>query len=278
MLDVTNVELFGDLRVDRLMARARPSWRGPLPDSEREKLSAAAAERIKSAADQVGLSSEALASCLPAIRIRSCAPGARIPLGASRLGGRPDLPKGRSWPLYDGRPMVFLGQFRLDELAAALPAEKLSSTGLVSVFADVDPEARFVSNQDGVHVEVVADDDLKRLPWPARLDPELRYSPALAFAEPTVSPPTALEEYATADVLKSFTELTVADGPAHQMFGYESTIQGTQAPEGYRLLLQMDGDSITGTSFGDGGRLYVWCAAGAELKCQVAALADMDCY
>ena len=54
-------------------------------------------------------------------------PLADLPLGASRLGGQPDLPADFDWPRYEGRPLGFLGQFDLGELggkgcAAALPA------------------------------------------------------------------------------------------------------------------------------------------------------------
>src|SRR5437870_1820334 len=36
-----------------------------------------------------------------------------IPVGASKLGGGPDLPPGTSWPAIDGNPLSFLGQFNL---------------------------------------------------------------------------------------------------------------------------------------------------------------------
>jgi uncharacterized protein YwqG len=46
--------------------------------------------------------------------------GMRTGVGASKLGGVPDLPAGVQWPLFQWRdellPMLFLGQIALDEL------------------------------------------------------------------------------------------------------------------------------------------------------------------
>lgn len=41
---------------------------------------------------------------------------AKLPLGASRFGGLPDLPPDVTWPDRDGVPMEFVAQIKLDEL------------------------------------------------------------------------------------------------------------------------------------------------------------------
>ena len=53
--------------------------------------------------------------------------------GASRFGGRPDLPAGFTWPVRDGVPLAFLAQLDL----AALHVGDLPQTGWLLVFYDV---------------------------------------------------------------------------------------------------------------------------------------------
>ena len=43
-----------------------------------------------------------------------------LPLGASRLGGVPDLPAGTEWPSHAGVPLTFLLQVRLEDAHAAM--------------------------------------------------------------------------------------------------------------------------------------------------------------
>jgi hypothetical protein len=183
-----------------------------------------------------------------AIRLRSCIAPKRIPVGASHFGGRPDLPRGHRWPRHGGEPLPFLVQLRLDELAAAAPERDLPRDGLLCVFAG--------GSSFAVHAEVVTG-ELKRAAWPAGL--EERYDPSLAVAEPVLA-----------------TARTTAP-PDHRAFGIASTIQEPGTPEGHELLLQIDGDALTGMEFGDGGRLHIWAPAGARLKGVIAGcLLDLD--
>src|SRR5579859_156963 len=74
---------------------------------------------------------------LPSLRLTSTpTPDGAIPVGASRLGGLPDLPPEEPWPAMKSAPMSFVGQIRLQDAhaldgGAALPAE-----GLLSFFYD----------------------------------------------------------------------------------------------------------------------------------------------
>jgi uncharacterized protein YwqG len=58
----------------------------------------------------------------------------RIPVGGSRIGGRPDLPAGTPWPRWDGSPMHFLGQFNLTEVAPFDRERLLPDRGLLLFF------------------------------------------------------------------------------------------------------------------------------------------------
>lgn len=56
-------------------------------------------------------------------------------LGASRLGGSPDLPPGLSWPNdASGQPLGFLGQLDLAEIARIDRRDELPERGLLSMF------------------------------------------------------------------------------------------------------------------------------------------------
>ncbi len=43
---------------------------------------------------------------------------AQIPLGASKFGGAPDVPSGFEWPMWNEKPLGFLAQINLEEVAA----------------------------------------------------------------------------------------------------------------------------------------------------------------
>jgi hypothetical protein len=56
-------------------------------------------------------------------------------VGTSRLGGLPDLPHGVVWPTYkDGRPLDFVAQMKLDEVARHDANHSLPSKGWLSFF------------------------------------------------------------------------------------------------------------------------------------------------
>ena len=221
------VDVTGRFELDTFRASLAPAWKGPIPEPIRLELVAAARERLEAAAHELALPEPAIAGAEPAIRVRSCIPPKRIAVGASRLGGRPDLPAGRRWAMHGLGPMAFLGQFRLDEMAAVLPERGLPADGLVVVFAAVD-DSGFA---EGAHVEVVASDGLKRLAWPTALPDELRFDAALAALEPALSLPLPpLVAASDSEQLARLADLTRLPGPAHQLFGIASTIQDIPSP------------------------------------------------
>ena len=258
-LDVT-----GHFDPDQLRRVARPPWKGPIPEQRQRELRAKALERVVDAAGRVGLSDRVAASGVSAIRIRSFPPPSRLAVGASRLGGRPDLPKGSRWPTLNRVPMAFLCQMHFEELSAAAPDLDLPGDGLLVVFAGLDPESQAPL---GVHVEVVPKDGLARANWPAGLDGALRYEPAVALAEPAISVPDwpVLARTEPTDAVERFVKLMRSPGPRHQLFGHPSTNQGTDEPDGYEVLLQFDSDALVGAQFADGGRLLVFYPSGAAL-------------
>lgn len=78
-----------------------------------------------------------LAQLRPSVRLR-CMPVAdrTLPVGASKLGGRPDVPRKVIWPRWNGEPMGFVGQINLADVAAYTTGSDLPTTGLLSFFYD----------------------------------------------------------------------------------------------------------------------------------------------
>ncbi len=59
-----------------------------------------------------------------------------IPIGASKLGGHPDLPEGAAWPVVDDVLLEFVGQFRMEEVAPLDETGLLPKEGWLYFFFD----------------------------------------------------------------------------------------------------------------------------------------------
>lgn len=101
---------------------------------DRDGQRAFVAERV--AAAKLGRHAAAIDAALwPSLRL---APGGGdAPLGASRLGGLPDLPEDVPWPRRAKAPLSFIGQIDLAEASRVDPTGLLPKTGLVSFFYDL---------------------------------------------------------------------------------------------------------------------------------------------
>ncbi|HEY1011714.1 MAG TPA: YwqG family protein [Herpetosiphonaceae bacterium] len=73
----------------------------------------------------------------PTVRFDLAPAEAPAALGSSRVGGQPDLPPEAAWPLFQGRPLVFVAQVDLAAVAPHLPDSPLPPDGLLSFFADL---------------------------------------------------------------------------------------------------------------------------------------------
>lgn len=81
------------------------------------------------------LRDEMAASFVPVTVIGADSPSEQIASDSSSFGGLPLLSPGETWPARDGRPMAFLAQINLAEVAALLP-EGSPKTGQLSFFYD----------------------------------------------------------------------------------------------------------------------------------------------
>jgi hypothetical protein len=98
--------------------------------SQRAGLKAAVARNDLGAAEEL-----ILGNAVPCFRILPDGEADRAPLGATHLGGVPDLPDGVAWPRdEEGRFANFFGQLDLADLAGRIDAPGLPREGLLSLF------------------------------------------------------------------------------------------------------------------------------------------------
>ena len=81
------------------------------------------------------------------------------PVGASRLGGLPDLPPDHTWPARHGRPLGFISQIRCDELLEPDPEGLLPRTGMFYFFYDLEEQPWGFDPKDrgGASVQYIPD-------------------------------------------------------------------------------------------------------------------------
>src|SRR6185437_5317065 len=114
-------------------------------------LSAALAERLR--ANGIARMVDAvLQLAQPAIRLdlTRVDDEAELALGASKVGGAPDLPAATPWPATsDGAPLPFIAQIRLADIAPLDTAGDLPHTGLLSFFYAINqPDGHLRSGDD----------------------------------------------------------------------------------------------------------------------------------
>ena len=236
----------------------------------------------------------------PAILLRTKKSSeAKIPLGASKIGGKPDLPSDTPWPLFtDGKPLAFLAQLDLAEMAkVGSPIKGLPIDGLLSLFSvwgwvedgDADPHVPDVDWDKQLAWTVVlhtpSGTSLERRKAPrgvnsfkgAILEPISILSLPNSASEPSVSELKWTEnQYDSFDSMQmSFHSVQLrhwlkSDSQAnHQLGGYAVFQQ--QYPEellgtGRAMLLQIGTDERTEMCWGDGGELTFYADAKALAK------------
>jgi hypothetical protein len=210
----------------------------------------------------------------PAVRVTAQKADA-LPAGTSHFGGRPDLPDDLVWPRVDGRPLAFLAQIDLADVARVQPGGPLISGHLWFFYdAKEQPWGFDASHAGGSRVSFRAQGtELRPSPAPPDADKTFPLC-ALTFEAyedvpglDTEPPPIQLEEAAseTYRAIRGFLSSGIG-GTAHKLLGHADPIQGPMEPECSRvagtgdwtLLLQLESDDTAGMSWGDLGRLYFW--------------------
>lgn len=162
-----------------------------------------------------------------------------IELGATRMGGVPDLPEGVEWPKKDGRPLTPILQLRMSDVLRLDREAVLPRSGWLCFFYDAveQPWGFEPAHRDGWKVLYfdVPLDRLRRLPVPAQ--PDGVYQPCLVRvkAEDTLPDSSALItegvlEHMSAD-FDAYFDLVYdyicgEDGCRHRLLGNPNVIQG----------------------------------------------------
>lgn len=102
-------------------------------------------EELMTLIQQHGLEAHAeeiLAAAKPAIRLttRSTDDDA-LPVGASKIGGLPDLPPELSWPCWEGNPQTLIAQVNLREIAPYDAEKLLPPSGMLYFFYDIEHQS-----------------------------------------------------------------------------------------------------------------------------------------
>jgi hypothetical protein len=217
-------------------------------------------------------------------------------VGASRLGGEPDLPPGEPWPEFQGTPMSFLVQIDLATVAGLPGADVLPSDGLLSFFCEGaiwrgDP----TDGRDWRVLYTPAGTSLERAPTPDAMREDGIFTACGLTPRPGVSLPYHAEPQIMALGLswdESDAYLDVRGGvdqgvpTEHRLLGWPDIVQNPEmelecqiasthiewswkdlerlraepapATAEWRLLLQLASDDAAGMMWGDLGLLYFW--------------------
>jgi uncharacterized protein YwqG len=248
--------------------------------------SATPREDLAARAEALGLpnAGQIAADALPGARLVA---GGVDAVGASRIGGDPDLPRGMKWPTCRGRKTSFLAQFPLADIARIEPGA-VPADGTLTVFAGLIPDDDGVTRMEYeqgrvgratcVLVRTLRGRFVRRSS-PKRI-PKLRSRP-VRFV-PTLTVPDwelARTRYGLTDEQGEDKywklEYEAAAGtlgrepdalPVHQLLGWPTPVQypplfgcGTASPKkpSHRLLLELAFDERLNFAVGDGGSLYL---------------------
>jgi uncharacterized protein YwqG len=160
--------------------------------------------------------------------------------GASKVGGRPDLPPGITWPAWKELPLSFLAQINLAELSKFEVSEPLPSSGVLFFFYDSEQRTwGFDPNDTGswrVIFSAGSGSNLVRCSLPDAL-PEYARFPACSvsfYQENTVPPFDSMvvnslglseqEQDAYLHFLDAYEK--EHGGVAHRILGHPDPIQG----------------------------------------------------
>jgi uncharacterized protein YwqG len=102
-----------------------------------------------------------------------------LEVGASRIGGLPDLPAGSSWPERAGVPLSLIAQIRLSEAAPHDVEHALPDEGILSFFYDSDAIGFHFdpTDRERWHVRLDKQSQLTRITPPAHLPSQSLFAP-----------------------------------------------------------------------------------------------------
>lgn len=226
--------------------------------------------KIVEASPLAARTDEIMALTKPAVKMKTyLVEDDDLPLGASRMGGAPDLPRGARWPKNKGRPVEFLAQIDFAAAAAAYRLPDLPTSGWVALFRDFRAMEDGDYDDDGqwrwLHFDCPPD-QLVRTEHPGEPVQTFNFC-EVAFESELCVPNDISDRFAGGNEMleeeayeyfdNSLWDIT--NGPYHRLGGVPMLIQSDESDyAGWEFLIQIDSDDEVGWMWGDMGRIYCW--------------------
>jgi uncharacterized protein YwqG len=194
------------------------------------------ANKIRRFSDnEVSKTAERLAR--PSLRIEKLKTDVKI--GDSKIGGLPDLPDSIQWPSFRDKPMAFVAQFRLSDLAGQSQASHLPGSGMLYFFYDEEQAWGFDPKDKGfISVQYFPEEKgLARRAAPKWHTREVSFrESAVRFREESsyaIDNDSLLKDMPNdlVDLCREYIEAKLGKGPRHRLFGCPDTIQGDMMRE-----------------------------------------------
>ena len=197
---------------------------------------------------------------------------AEVEVGASKIGGRPDLASGVAWPVdAEGNPLIFLAQFDLAKVHRVLEgASPLPESGLLSFFFGTEQDEIALDGDDQSRCVIYSEGMFERLG-----PPENSLASLIECAVETVTV-SLLPDFDSVhldtvfddaqrdryiDALEPF-EQGNHGSDDHRFLGHPGFIQGDpryEASDDWVFLFQIDSeDAKHGMMWGDAGQVYFY--------------------
>lgn len=184
-------------------------------------------------------------------------------VGASRIGGLPDLPSGFGWPMAGKERMVFAAQIRMDEASRHDVDGLLPKRGMLSLFLDPHFEdlrvAYFEDPRKLVPVgrEVITEEMWKVPDHPCSVAFRTEYSLPPAIG-PTIDTLDLDEEDLAIYNDAIYLDHVPDDRDPHHLLGYPGWSWNYLQSTGVELLFQIGSDSKAGMQWGDAQPAFVY--------------------
>jgi len=221
-----------------------------------------------------------------------------IAVGATKIGGLPDLPAGTAWPAWKGAAQAFAAQINLAELSTLDPIRSLPATGYLFFFYDSAQDIYGSNPSDKGGWQAIffggETSQLSRVPAPPSLPSGARYQAcavemsveATLPHEPQILLPrlrwSDAEKLGYSNFLASYPSKGDRGLPHHRLLGQPDQLQddmhlavqlashgmsiNTESPPAdvvkgalnWRLLFQIDTDPQAGMNWANNGMVYYW--------------------
>jgi uncharacterized protein (TIGR02996 family) len=227
----------------------------------------------------------ALARPAVALVTQSPCPENKVPIGSTKFGGLPSLPRGTEWPRCEGGPLEFLAQFDLAEVHQTIAGRALPPAGLLSCFMYHNyPQDEYGEDKYGRGVPgglriiyTPADTELWPLGPPDDLTRDLGspLNPCRLMISEALDLPrledTQRTQYAReigTDEWDIDMRSPILEDADHQLFGHSHVTVLVCDPlpgPDWEQLLRFNSDDKLEWGWGDGHRLF-WYIRSADLK------------